>query len=126
MKKRLIISIILLSLSAGITSVSYGLITQRIGKLRDALCDALYTYNETGEISSASLSSATEKWEEYRPSFCVFLNGNDVSDAEREMKNIVIYSKRHDGEKFFEACVKCISVLDDAEKKTRLNAENIL
>ncbi|MCR5484126.1 MAG: hypothetical protein K6F09_00905 [Clostridiales bacterium] len=67
MKKRLIISIILLSLSAGITSVSYGLITQRIGKLRDELYSALYTYNETGEISSASLSSATEKWEEYPP-----------------------------------------------------------
>jgi len=125
MKKRLIISILLLVIALSVSFVSYFLLMSNISLLRDALYDALYTAEST-HASYLSAESVVNQWQKSRAVFYIIGFHDDISAIEIDILNLGEFAEYGDKDLFSETCVNCVHKLDSLENANKITIANIL
>jgi hypothetical protein len=125
MKKRVIISIVLLILSFCTCAVTFAIMANQIGKLRGSLYDAVYTAEEYG-ISDNATQAVLTGWDDVKKSLDVFLDEKDVREIEKIIPSIGDSLRRNDIKRYCELCSECINYLGVLLDNITLSIESIL
>ncbi len=125
MKKRVIISIVLLLIAFGTCALSFTLIANELGKLRNSLYDAIYTAGDVG-VSADSTQTVQNNWNESKKSFEVFLDEKDVDELEKLIPSLSDSLMHRDVNRYLETCFSCIHYLDRLFDSISLSVGSVL
>ena len=125
MKKRVIISIVLLILAFSTCALSFAMMANEIGKLRGSLYDALFTAENYG-ISGSATDAVLCNWNNAKNTFDVFLNENGMSELERLIPSLSDSLIRRDVGGYLDICSECIGYLTALLDNITLNVGSIL
>lgn len=125
MKKRVIISIVLLIIAFSTCAVSFALMANEIGRLRGSLYDAIYTAEEYG-MSDSATEAVLSGWDNVKKSLDIFLDEKDVHEVEKIIPSIGDSLRENDINRYCELCSECIHYLGVLLDNITLNIGSIL
>ena len=125
MKKRIIISIVLLIIAFSTCAVSFALMANEIGRLRGSLYDAIYTAEGYG-ISATATDAVLSEWNDVKTSFDIFLDEKDVHEVEKLIPSLGDSLRENDTNRYLEICSECMHYLGVLLDNIKLSVDSIL